>query len=184
MGRVPSKALQSKHSATVLAKYKAYLENPEIAKQDHPVTNRPASQELYITPFGLALPAKVFAICGASVTTVSTYLAKVNTGGSRTKETITTTGQTPEVGLKIEGYRAARVVVRTGRSKTGTRTLSKTSGMPYKYYGGKSQSIPFGRKDGTEEQKQAFDIIKAAIAPESGGESNPLVTLLPEKVSG
>lgn len=183
MGRVPRKALQGKHSAAVLAKYKAYLENPDIAKQDNPVTNRPKSKKLYLHPFDLGLPAKTYAIVSASVPVVTKYLLKVNTGGSRVKADIDTTGATPDVPLKLEGYRAARVVIRTGRSDTGTRKLSKTSGMPYKYYGGRSVSIPFGRKDDSETMLEAFEIIQEQIAPE-GGQDNPLVTLLKEEVRG
>lgn len=183
MGRVPTRALQGKHAATVLAKYEAYLKDPSIAKQSHPVTDRPKSEKLYLDPFGLTLPAHTYAIASASNSVITKYLDSVNTGGTRAKQEITTTGSNPEIALKLQGYRAARVVIRTGRSKTGTSVNSKTSGMPYKYYGGKSVSIPFGIQGTTETQEQAFQVIQAKIAPPKGAD-NPLVTLLKEQISG
>lgn len=178
MGRFAAKAATGKFSNLVVTTFKAYLDNPDVAKQDNPVTNRPKSQRLYIIPFTRQLPANYFAVASASQPVVAQYLTQVNTGaGSRTLDELNAGTQ---FAIKIDEFAAARVAIRTGRTETGTRKKSKTSGLPYKYYGGRSVSIPFGRGAAGESQQAAFEAIQADIAP-PGSANAPLVTLIPEK---
>ena len=177
MGRIPAKALQGKHATAVLAKYEAYLKDPSVAEQRHPLKNRPKTKTLYILPFALTLPAKVLVKCSAFEEVFTKYKGDIDTGGTRVKDTLAA----GEVGYKFEGYSPPRISIRTGRAGTATKQISKTSGLSYGYYGGSSRSIPFGAKDNTEEVKTVFDTIKTKVADTTGG--NPLVTLVAEKVS-
>lgn len=179
MGRFAAKAARGRFAQTVIAKYKAYLDDPSVAKQDNPVTNRTPSQKFYVIPFGITMPANVLAIASSTAAVVTEYKAKVNTGGTRIKETLTGT----EKALPIQDFEAARIAIRTGRSATGTDKKSKTSGLPYKSYGGRSKSIAFGSKDGAEDMQTAFDLIRNAMLTGGSG-TPPLVTLIPEKVPG
>ena len=180
MGRFAAKASRGKFASTVVTGYKHYLDNPEVAKQDNPVRNRVKSKPLYIIPFGLTVPAKVFVTASASGDAITAYKAAANTGGARFKEQLDIAGG--ESSFKLAHYHAARVQICTGVADTGTPKKSKTSGLPYKSYGGHSKSIPFGRKTGsTETEQQAFDVIKEAINP--GGQTKAtLITLRPEKI--
>ncbi len=180
MGKFAAKAAQGKFSNKVITTYKAYLDNPEIAKQENPVLNRPPSQPIYIEPFSFDLAVDQYVKASASQTAVTTYLARVNTGGVRAA----ITQASGETSFRIDRFRPAKVQIKTGRSTTGTREISKTSGLPYKYYGGRNISIPFGRAIATEDQQQAFSVIKAAILSGASATNAPLVTLLPEKYTG
>lgn len=179
MGRFAAKAARGRFAQTVIAKYKAYLDNPEVAKQDNPVTNRPKSKRLYVLPFGITMPASVLAIASSSEPVITSYTSNVNAGGTRIKTALTNT----EKALDLADFAAARVAIRTGRSATGTDKKSKTSGLPYKSYGGKSVSIAFGAKDATEDLKTAFTAIRASILG-GAGSNPPSVALIPEKVPG
>lgn len=180
MGRFAAKAAQGKHSNKVVTTYKAYLDNPEIARQDNPVRNRPPSQLLYIEPFSFDLAETQYVKVSASSTVVTARLSAVNTGGTR----VMTTLASNDTGIRIARFRPAKLMILTGRSTTGTPKTSKTSGLPYKAYGGNRSSIPFGRKASGEDQNQAFDIIKAAIQQGQSATSMPIVTLMPEKYTG
>lgn len=179
MGRFAAKAARSRFASTVITAYKRYLDNPEVAKQDNPVRNRVKSELMYITPFGITVPAKVLVIASASGDAINSYKEKVNTGGARFKQVLAN----DEFALKPAGYHAARVQIRTGVGDTGTDKKSKTSGLPYKSYGGHSKSIPFGQKTGAQEdEKNAFAVIKEAINPAASPVKGTLVTLISEKI--
>lgn len=180
MGRIPVKGLKSKHAQSVLTKYEAYLANPSLAAQDHPLLNRPKSVPLYLTPFGLTVPAGIFVKASAFDPVVTEYVSFVNTGGTRVKQTLAATDNA----YKFYHYHAPRVSIRTGRAATGTRVQSKTSGLPYKRYGGTSRSIPFGRSTANETQDHAFLAIKTAILARNDVAVPPLVTLIKEVFAG
>lgn len=180
MGRFAARAAQGKFSNKVITTYKAYLDNPEIAKQENPVLNRPPSVAVYIEPFSFDLATDQMAKVSTSQPSLTTYLNNVNAGGVR----LTSTLASGETGFRVAKFRPARVQIKTGRSSTGTREISKTSGLPYKYYGGRSISIPFGRRAVGEDQQQAFDAIRASILTGASTTNPPLVTLSPEKYTG
>lgn len=178
MGKFAAKAARGRFANKVITTYKAYLDNPEIAKQDNPVTNRPKTQPLFLLPFIYDLPSNFFYQASASEPVISQYLSDVNTGGTRARETLTVGTQFP---LQIAKFQPARIFIRTGRRSEGTRTISKTSGLPYKYYGGRSVSIPFGKANNTETLTEAFETIKAAILQGTSPTTAPLVTYRFEK---
>ncbi len=178
MGRFAAKAAQGKFANKVVTTYKAYLDNPEIAKQENPVTNRPASQPLYIEPFSFDMPADYYVKVSASTPVVTARLAAINTGGVRTLATLAT----GDIGLRVARFRPAKIIITTGRRATGTREVSKTSGLPYKAYGGNRSSIPFGRATAAEEIAVAFNTIRNAILG-TPADPNLRVTLYPERYS-
>lgn len=179
MGRFAAKAAQGKFSNKVITTYKAYLDNPEIAKQEHPVTNRPASKPLYIRPFSLDLAASQLVKVSASETVITARLGAVNTGGNRAMATLSGT----DSAFRLARFRPAKALIVTGVKTTGTREVSKTSGLPYKYYGGERTSIPFGQKSETETITEAFAAIYGAIRGTNPTAASPKVTLMPERYS-
>jgi hypothetical protein len=133
---------------------------------------RAASKILFIEPFGVKLGTDVEAqVSGAS----TTWAQRQAIFALHTKDTIANT-VTP---VKLDGFQAARVVITTGRSTTGVKKISKVTGMSYLDYGGASTSLPFGRKNATETQAEAFDELKTAVLSAVAG---ALVTLQPEKI--
>lgn len=179
MGKFAAKAARGKFANKVVTTYKAYLDNPAIAKQENPVRNRPKSQALYIDPFSFDLADRQVVKVSASSTVVTARLAAVNTGGTRASITLAS----DEAAFRIARFRPARVMIVTGRSSTGTDKISKTSGLPYRGYGGERSSIPFGRRTATEDEAQAFAAIRNAIIAGASATNAPLVTLSPEKYS-
>lgn len=177
MGRFAAKAAQGKFSNKVVTTYKLYLDNPERAKQDNPVRNRPPSIPLYISPFSFDLTAAQTVKVSASQTVISSRLTHVNAGGVRALASMAPN----TTALRVGEFRAARVIISTGRQATGIDKISKTSGLPYKSYGGNTESIPFGRKDSGEDQAQAFAAIKLSIQGSTITAATPRVTLMIEK---
>ena len=100
---------------------------------------RPASIKLYLEPFGVALPAGAKAISSASQPTWNSYATAVGTHA-------TATAPTDEANIiRLEDYRAARVIVKTGMSNQATVKTSNVPGLQYGNYGGTSTSVPFGK---------------------------------------
>ena len=81
----------------------------------------------------------------AAVPSVSSYQSKSELA-SRVKTAVGSGNTT----IKPEGFSAARVIITSGRSASGTPKTSAVTGAKYLDYGGTSTSIPFGRKDGTD----------------------------------
>ena len=178
MGRFALKASRGKFSQLVIDTYTAYLKDPSVAAQKNPVSDRPPTQKLFVLPFTRELPANYFASASASAPVVTLYLAKVNTGaGTRAKEELTFP---TEFSLRLDGFRAARINIRSGVSSTGTKEKSKTSGLPYKAYGGHSVSIPFGRSNNTETLDEAFIAIRDDIIGSTPSANSPRVNLISE----
>jgi hypothetical protein len=65
--------------------------------------------------------------------------------------------------IKLGDFKAARVMVVSGRSAQGTSKTSAVTGMKYLSYGGTSTSFPFGRKNETDTQQAGFDAIRAQL---------------------
>lgn len=119
---------------------------------------RPDSKVLYVRPFGQSLGEKVFLKVSA-LTPSFAALNGYSEVSSRYKETVAS----DDVGVKIKGFKAARVVRRT-KDATGTVTTSKLTGLRYLKYNSPSVSAPFGRKGvTTETMGAAFGDIYAQI---------------------
>jgi hypothetical protein len=135
-------------------------------------TPRPASKILYVKPFNIALGNTTVAVVSGAQ---PTWTARQAIFALHTKDTIPDTVQ----GVKVKGFKAARVIITTGRSTTGVKKTSRVTGMPYLDYGGKSTSLPFGRNTQTETEAEAFETIKTDLLQAIAG---ALVTLQPEQI--
>jgi hypothetical protein len=152
-----SRILQSARYYSAIDNYIKYI--TDASKKGARIgsgTARPASRILYVNPFGLDLGS-------GSLAKVSGALSTWNT--RKTALTGFTLEDLPAdtVGLKLDGFRSARVVIVTGLSANGSVKTSAVTGMKYKSYGGSSSSLPFGKKPGYLDQTSAFNEIKADI---------------------
>jgi hypothetical protein len=173
MARKYSRILQAAKYYSAIDNYIKYI--TDASKRGQNVgegTARAASQILYLEPFGIKLGDDVQAQVSGSSPTWEAH--KLKFAGY----TFNTIGAT-DTPVKLDGFRAARVVITTGRQTTGTRKVSKVTGMAYLDYKGKSTSLPFGRKTATDTQESAFSAIKAELIQAVPG---ALVTLQPEKI--
>lgn len=174
-GRKYSRILAASRYYAAIDNYIAYI--TDATKRGGNVGNgtaRPESQRMYIIPFGVDLPASTYAVTSgnkASRTTYATHVSTINY----------TSLNNTQRGIKISGYRAARLIIASGRSTTGVVKTSKVTGMKYLSYGGKTTSIPFGKDTAelTKEQDAVFTDAAAAIQAANAG---LIVTLQPEKV--
>jgi hypothetical protein len=173
MARKYSRILQAAKYYSAIDNYIKYI--TDASKRGQNVGEgiaRAASQILYLEPFGIKLGDNVQAHVSGAKPTWDTHKLKF---AGRTFDTVAAS-DTP---VKLDGFRAARVVITTGRQTTGTRKVSKVTGMAYLDYKGKSTSLPFGRKSTTETEEAAFSEIKADLIQAVPG---ALVTLQPEKL--
>jgi hypothetical protein len=134
--------------------------------------NRPVSQPLYIDPFNIALSTGQVVPQSASKPSWDKYAAAF------TGRTNATKPADENNIIKLANFKAARVNILTGRSQSGTKKVSRVTGLPYLDYGGTSTSIPFGRKNETDTAAAAFLEIKTAIQTTAAG---AIVSLQPEK---
>lgn len=121
-------------------------------------TKRPPSKTLYVTPFGLKTATNQFIEVSAAETAYTDYSANLT---GYVKATLTSG---TESSIKPSGFRPARISIKTGSSEAGTVTTSKVTGMKYLSYGGKSSSVPFGRKETADAESAVFEILKTKIA--------------------
>lgn len=134
---------------------------------------RPPSQPLFIVPFAVDLAAGQMVPVSASQTAWNAH------GARFAGRTVAVAPAAAENRIKIADFKAARVVITTGLSATGTVKTSRVTGLKYLSYGGQSTSIPFGRLNDADEEATAFAAIEAAITPTLG--ANSRVSLTPEK---
>ena len=132
---------------------------------------RPEHVKLYIQPFSVDLETDQYIEVGAESPTWNTHASSL-TGRTVAAANL---GADPKV-LEIAGFCEARVVVKQGRSTTGTPRTSKTTGGQYLHYGGTSFSLPFGRLNNTEEYGEAITAVETSFAalPDS------IVSFMPE----
>lgn len=130
--------------------------------------NRPASQVLYLAPFGYSLPSTILVQQSAQQAAWTAHEALF---ANRTFATL----PSGDSSIKLRNYRAPRVNFITGRQTGGTPKTSHITKAKYLSYGGKSASIPFGKKSGDTS-------IEAAFAEIKGDATNLLVYLIPEKL--
>lgn len=173
MARKYSRILQAAKYYSAIDNYIKYI--TDASKRGQNVGEgeaRAASQILYVSPFGVSLGTNTVAqVSGAK----PTWDSRQAIFALHTKDVIVD----PVRAVRIDGYRAARVVITTGRSTTGIRKTSKVTGMAYLDYGGKSTSIPFGRKNATETEGEAFTDLKSDLIAAIPG---ALVTLQAEQI--
>jgi hypothetical protein len=173
MARRYSRILQAARYYSAIDNYIKYI--TDASKRGQNVgsgTKRAASQILYIKPFNLNLgPNDRIIVSGAK----PTWDARQAIFAIHTKDTLGA-GLFP---FKVDGFKASRVIITTGRSDNGIKKISRVTGMAYLDYGGKSTSLPFGRKDDTETEAEAFLKLKTDIVEATAG---ALVTLQPEKI--
>jgi hypothetical protein len=136
---------------------------------------RQPSQKLYIDPFAIALSTGQLVQQSAALPSWTKYAAAFTGRAQATPPT------DANLIIPLANYRAARVNITTGRSTTGTKKISRVTGMPYLDYGGASTSIPFGRRNETDTQAAAFTDLRTAILATAAG---AIVTLKPEDING
>lgn len=133
---------------------------------------RPPSIKLYVTPFNVELATDQVAQSSAAEPSWTTY-------GSRFSSFTTATAPADAANvLRLRGYSAARAVIVTGRSGTGTVKTSAVTGLKYLDYGGKSTSIPFGKQAASDDQQVVFDTIKNQV---QAGFAGAIVSLRGER---
>lgn len=136
---------------------------------------RPKSIKLYVNPFGFNLGAGQVALTSGAEPAYNQYQTSL---GTRTKRIAPTDENAI---IKLANFKAARVIIKTGRSTQGVAKTSKVTGQKYLSYGGKSTSLPFGQKGGneTDAQQAAFLEIRQAIVQLTPG---AIVTLQEERI--
>lgn len=157
-GRRNSRILAAARLKGAVDKYLDYFVN--TARQGIRVgtgSARPPSKDLYIIPFG----QKIATGQQVKQTAAEPSWTKYKTDFS------TYTDDTAPAGdgnvLRPANYRAARIVIITGRSDTGVAAISNVTGTKYLKYGGKSTSIPFGKNVAADEQESVFNTISAKL---------------------
>lgn len=134
---------------------------------------RPISQKLYVMPFAVSLAAGQKVPVTAAQPTWNTY------AGQFTGRTDATTPANENLIIKLDDYAAARVVIKTGMRSQATVATSQVTGLQYGSYGGRSTSIPFGKKTDTDGMLAAFTEIKTGLTPSMSG--NYAISLIKEK---
>lgn len=156
---VPSNLAKAKQLAVYWDNYINYLNTlddrqPNIGNGK----SKPPQTELFIQPFGGNFSATQYINPNATSSRWQTYKAAF---GTHTKETINLAGSdTVLTGLKV---RPAKIVIKTGLSTSRRVVLAKTTKRKYATYGGESGSVPFGKKNNTETELEAYEEILAAL---------------------
>jgi hypothetical protein len=133
---------------------------------------RAKSIQVYVRPFAIDLPADVLVRQTCAEAAYNSYQGEFagnieNAAGAATI-------------LKLDGFKAARAIITTGRSPNGQPKTSAVTGLKYLSYGGQSTSIPFGNNAaGTDQMLDVFNTAKAGII---AGQTNIIVSLQEEKV--
>ncbi|RUT08423.1 hypothetical protein DSM106972_015910 [Dulcicalothrix desertica PCC 7102] len=133
---------------------------------------RPKSKKYFIDPFGIKLGAGQVVPVTSSEPAFTAYSADI---AGRFQATEANEDNI----IPVRSYRAARAIITTGRTTSGTAKTSRVTGLKYLSYGGKSISVAFGRKNETEEFAAAAAEVKAAIQTRVAG---AIVTISPEVV--
>jgi hypothetical protein len=133
---------------------------------------RPKSKKYFVDPFGIKLAAGMVVPVTSSDTAFTAYSADI-TGRFKLTET------DEDKIIPVRDFKAARLVITTGRSTSGVAKTSKVTGMKYLDYGGKSTSLAFGRKNDTELESAAATEVKTAVQTRVSG---AIVTVQPEVV--
>jgi hypothetical protein len=119
--------------------------------------NRPPSNLVYVEPFALPLVSGKKLeerVNSVAYPTVSSFVAGF----------VADTHIAADI-VVLDRSISPRVMIVTERSATGTKQTSKFTGNPYKDYGGKGVSVPFGKGSGTGQDTVAevFKIIRERV---------------------
>lgn len=136
---------------------------------------RPESTKLYIDPFDVKMAAGQRAVASGALPTWNQYKSIAAVSNRVTDQAPADT----DLIITPEGWKAARISIKTGISDNGIVKTSKVTGLKYLSYGGTSSSLPFGRNDETETETAAFNTLVAAIEPTLSGNFD--ITYIPEK---
>ena len=137
-----------------------YDERPDKVWQGTP---KPPQTDLYVRPFGINFDVNnLFEVRGTAERWTS-FGASFNT---YTKDTLDGAGG--DLGLKIRGFKPARLVIKTGVSQNGTRKVSERTKLPYNSYGGTSGSVPFGASSAADQELEVYLVVKAAVEGTGG----------------
>jgi hypothetical protein len=137
----------------LIAYYDKYDERPDKVGDGEA---KPEQIELYVHFFGqdylAGLYHKVKGTLGTWTTHKDQFIGRTKVG----TETFPAEGDIVLMGGRA---RAAKLIIKTGVRTKGVREVSKRTKLPYLNYGGTSGSVPFGRKNGTDEELTAFNDI-------------------------
>lgn len=162
-----------------LDNYMKWIQGTAANRGDRIGTGEPraASATVYIDPFDINLPVAAARI---PQTLAQPTLANAALGGVApyaSRRDIAAPAD-PDNIVFWDGYRAARVIIKTGTLPRAVRKVSRVTGLPYGSTGGKSTSMPFGRNSATDTQTAAFAEIRTAIL---AGVTGSRVSLQPER---
>lgn len=136
--------------------------------------NRPASVELYITPFALPLGSTV--LIEASALQPAWDLFK---GLSEVSSRVKTVLAESETSVNLRSYAPPRVIRRQTNNTAGTVTTSKLTGLKYLKYNTQTNSIPFGKKTG---DTSPYDVFEDIAQQARGSNTNLRFTFVEERV--
>lgn len=152
-----NRVLRGQRGDAAKKKYLDYLAGLNFEDKVGQGDPRPAIVTLYVRSFNLALPATVYMQVSASSTAWSKFKSKPSVS-PRTKEEL----PNDATSIKVRGFVAARVHYREGVQASGTREVSRYTGLPYLDYGGKTLSVPFGRINPSD----TFGLATAMLDPD------------------
>lgn len=163
-----------------LRNYWAWKINPSSSAHRLPPASKRTTgrktREIFIKPFGVDLPAAIFARV-----TISERSNTVATPSIKGACAVTMTIGPTDTGMPIKGFVPARVYWRTGEAVTSGDRISRITNQPYKSFyaaGDEGYSVPFGQSGSDSLAKRQKDIETALNLP------NALVTFSPEKYRG
>lgn len=135
--------------------YLAGLSQPDLTNEVP--KNRPATQELYVKPFGVDLGTDVLLETSALQPSYTALRGAI--GATR----VVDSPPAGKTGVKLRGAKAARISATSGLLTTGKYKKSNATGLWYVDYEGTSVSCPFGQGPATEKEAEAFTLIKASL---------------------
>lgn len=163
-----------------LRNYWAWKINPSSSAHRLPAASKRTTgrktRNIFIKPFGVDLPAAIFA-----QVTISERSNTAASAGVKGACAVTATMGPTDTGMPIKGFVPARVYWRTGEAATSSDRISRITNQPYKsFYAGTDEgySVPFGQSGSDSLAKRQKDIETALALP------NALVTFSPEKYRG
>jgi hypothetical protein len=152
-----SRVLRGQRTPAARTKYLQYLEGlNQPDRTNKTPKNRPASNTLYVTPFGKKIGTDQ--LLQTSALKNSYLTLKTGIGATRVFDALPQ-GKTA---LQLKRAKAARVSV-TQNQVAGKYAQSKKTGLWYITYGGINYSCPFGAKAATDKELDAFQEIKTAL---------------------
>lgn len=151
------RVLRGQRGTAAKTKFLSHLEGLDSTPAIGSRGARPASNVLYVKPFGVDLGTTMLLQTSATIDAYN--LLKSAVSSARVKDTLPASTN----GLKLRSSKAARVSATTGVTGSGVEKVSKLTGLHYASYGGKSYSCPFGQGAAGEKELDAFEAIFVAL---------------------